>query len=270
MSPEYRHPKGPMLNMILIMFVCVMFIVFLAEQLTINLLFQPPEASYSEDDSGIVMIPREDGEMIAAYWGDSPGAKQTIYYFHGNAEDLGQIMPLLNTYRLSGFNVFAIDYRGYGATTGDPAEYNLYLDAEWGYDYLVNELKLDPKSIILHGRSLGGAPAIDLAGKRPIGGLILESTFRSAHKMVLPMSWVPGDKFRNEKKVGKLSCAILLIHGMADELIPFSHALGLEEAIDPAVLETYWVEKAGHNDLVELEGVAYWRRIRGFVANLVK
>lgn len=255
--------------MIAIMFVCVVFIIFLAEQLTVNLLFQPPEPSYTEGD-GIVFIPREDGETIASFWGDSPGATQTIFYFHGNAEDLGNVRGLLNTYRLSGFNVFSFDYRGYGLTPGDPAEHNLYQDALTAFDYLTGELGIDPKSVILHGRSLGGAPAIDLATQREVGGLIIESTFRSAHKMVLPMHWVPGDKFRNEKKVGTLALPILLIHGKRDEVIPFSHALALEEAIDSALLETYWVDTAGHNDLVSIEGVAYWHRIRAFARKVLR
>ncbi|MCH6255312.1 alpha/beta hydrolase [Puniceicoccaceae bacterium K14] len=262
-----RHPKGAMFNMIAIMFVCVVFIIMLAEQLTVSLLFQPPEASYGETD-GVIFLPREDGETIAAFWGEAPGAKQTVFYFHGNAEDLGHIRGFLNTYRLNGFNVFSFDYRGYGLTPGDPAEYNLYQDALTAFDYLTSELGVDPKSVILHGRSLGGAPAIHVADNREVGALVAESTFRSAHKLSLPMHWIPGDKFRNEKKIAKLSLPILLIHGMQDEVVPFSHAKGLEEAIETSMLETYWVESAGHNDLVAREGVAYWHRIRAFAGKI--
>src|SRR5688500_20181664 len=93
-------------------------------------------------------------------------------------------MPTLETLRSMGFKVFAYDYSGYGTSSGTASEANSYRDAEAAYNYLVNDLKVAAKQIIVLGRSLGGAVAVDLAHKKQIGGLIVESSFVSAYRVM--------------------------------------------------------------------------------------
>ena len=85
---------------------------------------------------------------------------------HGNAEDLGHIMPFLKRFHDQGFAIFSYDYHGYGTSTGKPSEKNVYADSDAAYHYLTTELRVSPNHIIVYGRSLGAALAINSFGLR--------------------------------------------------------------------------------------------------------
>ena len=80
------------------------------------------------------------------------------------------IEPFAWRLRDLGLNVLIYDYPGYGTSSGSPSEENAYAAIDAAYDYLQTEKDVDPKRIILHGRSLGGAVAADLASRRPVPG----------------------------------------------------------------------------------------------------
>ncbi len=239
----------------------------MARQFATRILFQPPPSSYEQSES-IISIQSKDGEPIAAYVGFHSTSAKTVFFFHGNAEDLGNIMPLLKTYELKGFNVAAFDYRGYGLTPGKPSEQNAYDDAESVYDYLLQHFKIDENQIVLHGRSLGGGVAMELAKRRSPAGLILESTFRSVFKVVLPFEWIPGDRFKNESKVEFIQCPALIIHGKRDQVIPFSHGLALAAAFGSERATMFWVDEAGHNNLAQVAQEEYFFVIEQFILAL--
>ncbi len=227
-------------------------------------MFQPQAPRYSGGE-GFFMLESGDGESVSAYFAESPRARDTVFYFHGNAEDIGDIMPLLSTYRLRGYNVFCVDYRGYGLSAGEPTEANVYEDALAGLIFLTETKGIPVDSIILHGRSLGGGPATELALHHNVGGLILESTFRSIYKLYFPVRWVPGDKFCNEGKLGRVQCPVLVVHGKEDQVVPVSHGETLADELPESQMETFWVEGAGHNDLVNRAGMSYWNRVDRFI-----
>lgn len=247
--------------------VTVLFFFLFAQMVTKQLLFVPGPASYEADDS-ILMVTSEDETQLAVFWGPVPGATKTVFYFHGNGEDLGHINFILNNYRLQGVNVLSFDYRGYGLSEGSPSEKVCYKDANTVLDYAVANLGVDPERVVLHGRSLGGGVAMELATERGAMGLIMESAFLSAYQVYLPLSWVPGDKFANSKKAPEVECPTLVIHGKNDQVIGFYHGEQLAEAIPPDLLKTFWVDGVGHNDLVDRASVQYWASIRGFLAGL--
>lgn len=174
---------------------------------------------------------------------------------------------MLVAMRDAGFSVLGYDYRGYGTSEGSPSERKAYLDAEAAYAYLVEEVRLPPGRIIVHGRSLGGAMAIELAAHKPVGGLIVESAFVSAARVVTSMPVCFLDRFKNHEKIGAVGCPVLFIHGTADRLIPLWHAERLFAAANEPKW-SWWVEGAGHNDLQWHAGRAYWRRLRGFADSL--
>jgi pimeloyl-ACP methyl ester carboxylesterase len=198
-----------------------------------SMIFVPQPSSY-QDNQDILKIKTGDDKNISAIYLRNPQAKYTILYAHGNAEDLGYIKSRLEKIRDLGFSVFAYDYRGYGTSEGTPTEKAAYQDINTAYNYLTQTLKVPPQKIIVFGRSIGGGSAVDLASKKPVGGLIVESSFTSK----------------------------------TDEIIPFSHGEKLFAAVSSPKL-SFWVEKASHNDLSFVAGEKYWEILKKF-ADLVE
>ena len=229
-----------------------------------SMVFLPHPRSY-RDNTRFVKVRAEDGVRLTALYLPNPQARYTLLFSHGNAEDLGDDLEFLESLQQAGFAVLAWDYRGYGTSEGAPSERTLYSDGQAVYDYLVRELKTPPERILVFGRSLGSVPAVDLAARQPVAGLILEGGLTSGQRVLLPFPLFPFDRFRNLERMGRVRCPVLVIHGTADEVIPFRHG----EALFRAAREpkrNWWVENAGHNDLAYLAGPEYGRKLREFAA----
>ncbi|MCU0541398.1 MAG: alpha/beta hydrolase [Oscillatoriaceae cyanobacterium Prado104] len=238
------------------------FLCFYAFFFSESMIFQPPPPSY-QDSSEIIKITSANGAKISAVYFPNPQAKYTVLYSHGNAEDLGMILWLLRDIRDSGFAVFGYDYQGYGTSQGRPSEYNTYRDIEASYGYLTDVLKMPPKRILLYGRSVGGGPAIDLASRRTAGGLIVESSFVSAFRVLTKIPSFPFDKFVNIDKIGKVRSPVLIIHGKSDEVVGFWHGERLFAAANEP--KSYlWIEGAGHNNLIDVAGKRYFENLQKF------
>jgi abhydrolase domain-containing protein 17 len=227
-----------------------------------SLIFRPQTASY-KDTKDILKLPVTATEKISAIYLPNPQSIYTLLYIHGNAEDINEVRPLLDRLYSYGFSVFSYDYRGFGTSDGKPSELNAYQDADTAYRYLTQQLKIPPQQIIVHGRSLGGGSATELATRHLFGGLILESTFTSAFRVVLPFPLLPFDKFSNIDKLKKVRCPVLIMHGKADKTIPIQHGKLLEAAIlEPKI--SLWVSEAGHDDLSEVAGKRYQTALLSF------
>jgi len=228
-----------------------------------KIVFQPQPSSY-RDTNQIIKLNSGDGVKISAVYLPNLNAHYTILYSHGNAEDIGQILPTLEDIKGMGFSVFAYDYRGYGTSSGTSSEENAYHDEDAAYDYLVNDLAIPANRIIALGRSLGGAVAVDLAHRRQLGGLIIESSFVTAYRVLTHIPLFPFDKFKSISKIKQIHCPVQVIHGKRDEVIPFWHGERLfQEANEPKL--SLWVEGAGHNNLFEVAGNRYGQALRDFV-----
>jgi len=230
-------------------------------------MFQPPPASYGP--SGLTTLSLADGQTVAAKFYANPDADFSVLLCHGNAEDIGHGDPFHRLYQAQGFQVLAVDYPGYGLSPGTPTEASSVAAARAGYDFLVKEKGTDPASIILHGRSIGGGVASQFAVEKPVGAVILESTFVSVVRVVTKVPIIPIDRFRNSKKIGSFDAPVLIIHGTADRLIPQWHAETLFKKAK-GMKELYLVEGAGHNDLFPTAGEMYFRKIRAFVEKVEK
>jgi abhydrolase domain-containing protein 17 len=227
-----------------------------------RMIFLPPVTEY-RDTSSTVKLRSRDGVEISAVYLANPQATHTILFSHGNAEDLGTLTPELEDMRALGFSILAYDYHGYGTSGGKATEKNAYEDIDAAYNYLTEALKVPPDRIIAHGRSLGGAVAIDLASRKPLGGLIVESPFVSAFRVVTGYRIFPFDKFRNVDKIKYVRCPVLIIHGRQDEVIPFWHGERMFElANEPK--RNYWVDGAGHNNLKVVAGTQYAQTLLAF------
>lgn len=225
-------------------------------------IFLPQPSSYS-DTTNILKLTTHDQIQLSALYLPNPASQYTIVYIHGNAEDLGDIQPVLQSLQKIGFSVFAYDYRGYGTSQGKPSERHAYQDVETVYNYLIQQLDVPAQRIIAFGRSVGGGSAVDLAARQPLAGLILESSFTSAFRVVLPLPILPFDKFPNLNKIKKVTCPVLIMHGKADEVIPFQHGQKLFAAANEPKL-SLWVDEASHNDLMWVAGDQYAAALRKF------
>ncbi|MFB2972952.1 alpha/beta hydrolase [Aerosakkonema sp. BLCC-F183] len=232
------------------------------------MIFKPPPSTY-QDTKDILKLIAADGVQISAIYLPNSKATYTILYSHGNAEDLGDMLPILRELRELGFSVFAYDYRGYGTSQGTPSESNAYKDVDTAYDYLTRKLNIPTQNIIVYGRSVGGGPSVDLASRKSVGGLILESAFTKAFLVVTRIPIVPFDKFANIDKIKMVRCPVLIIHGTSDSVIPFSHGEQLFATANQPK-RFLWIEGADHNeDLISLGGDRYTKTLHEF-AQLVR
>ena len=241
----------------LLVYAAVLAVVYLV---TDKVIFLPrPAASYTEIDSQVTLN-TQDGATIMAVHLTNPKAKFTVLYSHGVAEDLGPLLPFLESYRDRGFSVFAYDYHGYGMSEGRPSEENTYRDVAAAFRYLVDQAHVRPEDIIVHGRSIGAGAASYLASEEPVGGLILESAFVSAFRSVTRVRLTPFDKFENLKRLNGIHCPLLVIHGLNDDVISPWHGRELfAAAAEPKF--NLWVEQATHDDIPLVAGPAYWDAI---------
>jgi abhydrolase domain-containing protein 17 len=227
-----------------------------------SMIFMPQAASY-QDNEDILKLPVSNTEKISAIYLPNSQAKYTILYSHGNASDLGDLRPTFDRLHRWGFSVLAYDYRGYGTSNGSPSENNVYQDADVAYAYLTKELKILPQQIIIYGQSVGGGAATELAAKHPVAGLILESTFTSAFRVVVPFPILPFDKFTNRDKLRKVRCPVLVMHGEADDIIPLQHGQRLY-ASAPEPKQFLSIPGAGHNDFMEVAGDRQQKALSSF------
>ena len=205
-------------------------------------------------------ITAADGVSLHGWWIQGPGDRVLIWY-HGNAGNIGDRLHNARWFvdRL-GVDVVLVDYRGYGRSRGTPDEDGVYLDGLAIYD-AVAARSVRADDIVLFGRSLGGAVAIETALLRPAGALVLESVFRSVPALAREHYWfVPSAVIRtrmdNESKIRRVQAATLLLHGDRDGIVPLAHGRRLFElAASPARLHV--IEGAGHNDTYLVGGEPY-------------
>lgn len=193
----------------------------------------------------------------------------TLLWFHGNAGNISHRYDMLRALIKLPAQIFIIDYRGYGKSEGAPSEEGLYLDARAAWDYLTVERGIAPRRIIIFGKSLGGAAAIDLAGKVEAAGLIVQSSFTSAADMASQiMPFIPRalikTKMDSISKIASIRCAKLFIHSPVDEVVPYELGRRLFEAA-PEPKQFYEVKGANHNDTWIVGGKDYFEALRAFV-----
>jgi len=237
-------------RIILVIAICYVVMCAYALIAAEGMIFQPQPSSY-RDTPEILKVRTASGKLISALYLNNSSARYTLLVSHGNAEDLGDDRDWLELLRQSGFSVFAYDYQGYGTSEGKPTEKAIYSDVLAAYRYLITELHVPPKRIIYMGRSVGSAPATYLAARHPAAGLILQSPFISAFRVVTHVQLLPFDKFRNDHEIRSVRCPVMVLHGSADTIIPPWHGRKLFElAKNPK--RFVLLEQAGHND-VELK-----------------
>ena len=172
-----------------------------------------------------------------------------ILFLHGNAGNIGHRWEKIRILHDLDISVFIFDYRGYGQSEGKPSETGIYKDADAAYAYLVAR-GITPGRIIVHGESLGGAFAIDLAARKSVKALIVENTFTSVPAMVRrTMPFIPpfilATRLDSLSKIAKIPTPKLIFHSVDDEIIPFEMGKALFEAA--AEPKRFVQLRGGHN-----------------------
>lgn len=216
-----------------------------------------------------VKIATEDGERLDGWWRPPPSAgRGVILYLHDTPGTLADYGWRLAQLQKSGLGILAIDWRGYGGSTGTPSELGLRADARAGFDFV--RAAAPQSHIAVFGESLGTGPAIALARERPVAGVLLNAPYASVRRLFelrgppIPYRWLMQDPFDSEALVGGVRAPILILHGTADPAIPLGEARRLYAAA-PGAKRMIEIEGAGHGDAWDsggegpaLEALAGW------------
>jgi pimeloyl-ACP methyl ester carboxylesterase len=221
-------------------------------------------------------IPVADGVSLGASLHYSDPGAPVVLFFHGNGEIVSDYDELGQAFtRGAGVNFFVVDYRGYGASSGEPSATAMISDSHVVLDF-VRKVMADKKmtgSLSVMGRSLGSAPALELAARSTFEFhcLIVESGFALAGPLLRVLGLnperfgfhgVPGDE--NLDKMGRVSCPCLVIHAQFDHLIPFSDGQALFDVCPAKKKHLLEIEGANHNDIF-IRGMApYLEQVQKF------
>jgi alpha-beta hydrolase superfamily lysophospholipase len=203
----------------------------------------------------------------------------TVLYLHGARWNLNGSVFRMSRWIDLGFNVLAVDYRGFGRSTELlPSEDTAYEDARAALAELKRR-QPDPARRFIYGHSLGGALAVDLAAgplKEPgneIGGIVIEATFTSIPAIVreTKWGWVPGiglavtQTFDSASKIGRVDAPLLIIHGTADNIVPHTMADELYAAAASRDKQLVKIDGATHSGASRVGGATYRNAVLGFL-----
>jgi len=217
----------------------------------------------------------EDSVAIMCRFYPASNASPTILYFHGNGETVSDYDYVAPLYQERGLNLFVTDYRGYGMSEGSPSSRSMIYDAHPIFHGCIDFLRDMNVSgnLFVMGRSLGSAPAIEVAYhyQQQLRGLIIESGFASARNqlMRLGMSHLFRDVddpvgFGNHLKIKDITMPTLIIHGEVDEIIPVTEGKELYDLSGSQKKSLLYIPDAGHNDILVLGLETYMGAIEKF------
>ena len=238
--------------------------------------FQATDSANLNPDEKDILIPVEDEVVIGARFHMAEKAAANILFFHGNGEIVADYDALGPVYNQMGGNFLAVDYRGYGRSTGRPTVTAMMQDCHLIFEFVQNWLKQNHFTgpIILMGRSLGSASVLELAAARgdSADGLIIESGFAYAAPLLRLLGIDPealGFKeesgFGNIDKIKRYHKPTLIIHAEFDHIIPFSDGEALYDASpspDKAFLK---IPGANHNDIFMRSPQEYLAAVKNMV-----
>lgn len=217
------------------------------------------------------------GDVVRAwYMAAAPGGAPTVLFLHGARRNLVGSLSRIEHWRSLGFNVLAIDYRGFGQSTAlVPSEKTALADAALA----VEELKRrepDAGKRFLYGYSLGGAIAIAMAAENDgLAGMVVESSFTSISELVRQSrwGWVPGlsllvtQSFDSAERIRNVKEPLLFIHGTMDNVVP--HTMSDQLLADAVKVPAEYkhvlkIEGGRHYGTITLGGETYDRAVRNF------
>lgn len=248
-----------------------------------QVLFYPRSERGYPDHGGYerLQIPLEGGAALGGrFHGAGAGAGQNapgILFFHGNGEIVADYDDIARIFNRMGIHFIPVDYRGYGASTGRPTFSAMMQDAQAAYGFLTSWLSKRAYGgpLVVMGRSLGSAPAVDIAFRNPeaVAGLIVESGFSRILPLLSLMriedpAITEEDGPLNARKIRRIVKPTLIIHAEYDQIIPFAEGEELYEASGSAEKRLLKIPNAGHNDIFQEGMEAYLEAVREFIERI--
>jgi len=239
-----------------------------------SMLYHPIATRISPADAGMpeaeeVVLTTSDGEKLVAWHVPPRGDKPVVIYFHGNAEIVPWRAKRHKVTITDGTGLIAVNFRGYGGSTGAPTEDGLHRDALAAYAFAAE--RYAPQRIVVWGHSLGTGIAVRLASEKPVGKLILEAPYSSTVDVAaslfpyVPVRWLMKDQFHADQWIGSVHAPLLVMHGARDDVIAIRFGERLFAlAHEPKRFIRY--DHGGHNDLDDFGAGA---AARAFIAENV-
>lgn len=219
-------------------------------------------------------IQTEDGETLHGWWLEHPEPKAQIVFWHGNGGNLSLWSDVIVEFRRRGYSVMAVDYRGYGLSTGRPSESGLYRDAAAAVREFARRLQRPGSPVIAWGRSIGSPVAAStLAVHRP-AAVVLESPMPDVRAVLRgnPVLWLVSFlsryRFGTSSFLAGYDGPLLIVHGDADSIVPYRAGRQVFDRATRARREFVTIAGADHNDLHAVDAAAYWRAVDAFVAGV--
>ena len=257
-------------------------VIFAGEEMQEAVRTMPPTPAKVQAD--VHQLLTRNKERIVLFHFTCPGAQTTLLWSHGNAMDVGEMyfffLQLADRLRV---NIAAYDYSGYGGSSGEPSEANVYADILAVYDFLEAGGVQPQTQLVLYGQSVGSAPSMWLATRRPVCGTILHTPLLSGLRVLIKPAGcctlagccsptcVFGlcDPFPNMSRIRRVTCPVLLVHGTADQTVDCSHSIELYRRTPEAFRrQPYIIKGAGHDNIVEFDPEAYFVTISNFLQSL--
>lgn len=173
----------------------------------------------------VVHLVTRDGERLVAWHLPPRDGRPILLHLNGNGGGLATQRGRWRRIADAGVGFFAVAYRGYAGSTGNPTESGLHEDARAAYAWVAARYR--SQDIVIHGYSLGSGLAVPLAAKYPARALVLEAPFSSAVDVAdwrapwLPTRLLFSDRYLSTEWIGKVRMPVLVVHGDADTVIPF-------------------------------------------------
>jgi uncharacterized protein len=232
-------------------------------------LFHPrpePGLAGARTEASDLLIPVDHNVVVGARFHPAAAAAPTLLFFHGNGEIVADYDELAPLYRRQGLNFLPVDYRGYGRSTGTPTVSAMMRDCHAIFDFVrhwLSEMGY-PGPLMVMGRSLGSASALELAAAYPgeIAALIIESGFAYAGPLLqllgvnlAAIGFQETAGFGNIDKIRAYTGPTLIIHAAHDQIIPLSDGQALYDASAAPDKILLTIPQANHNDIL-LQGFA--------------
>ncbi len=269
-----RKLKKVLVNILIVLPILLFFAWIKLDFILERILFQPTKLSsdyvfqFNHDFEEINLNPEKD-VLINALHFKTKQPKGIILYFHGNRDNLqrwSKIAAELGDY--SHYDVFVMDYRGYGKSVGKRNEDALNQDALFCYNYV--KAQYTPKEIIIYGRSLGTGIAACLASEVEADKLILETPYHSMNDLarsyfsLFSIEHKLPYKLPSFQYLQNVDCPILILHGTEDEVVPYSSAKKLFDGLSHKNAHLTTIPNGKHNNLSDYKD--YWEALTTFFA----
>lgn len=262
-----------------------------------HLIFHPQKAHYPiPEDLGIELQAhffRTPDDLLLHGWflpavdkSEPKKARGTVFFLHGNAQNISTHLRAVWWLPHYGYNVFLFDYRGFGHSQGEPSLEGLHRDVPAALNYLFTRLPVDSERVVIYGQSLGASLAITAAPRSErfdqVQAMVIEGAFTGYRQVARealgnwwltwalqwPLSYTITDQFRPIDHIAAISpVPLLIIQGANDQVIAAHHSRDLFAAAEPPK-QRWVVEQAGHNNA--LAGETARRKFLDYLAGILE